>query len=681
MAAETIGRLICAQGASAVAPDSVSALWNPPALIRPSTALSPLPMRLHRDTGAQRRAHQEEAACFIAEPGMLLIPRGSFVMGDADGAPDEQPQRSVTVNAYWMDKFPVTNNDYKSFVDATGHRRPPHWASGTFALDQSNHPVTNVNLADAQAYAVWAGKRLPTEAEWEKAARGTQGQDYPWGDAFRKDNTNCSSNYGGTTPVDRFPGGASPYGVMDMVGNTHEWCSDWYAEDYYRDAPGENPKGPEGGQYRSIRGGFYAENRVGVRCSQRHYAPSETMQDHIGFRCAKTPLRPGESVQGIEQSPSAFEPPPVRPGVEISDAMSLEQIAGEFPERVAKVVYRMLQDTSEKDEPSNDDRRGAGVLMIGLGQSLSATVLKYMSALEIEKTTEAVTELERVTQQEKTEVFERVKNRVIQGDFELQGGAHFARATLEKALGPRRSKIILDRVNSTTSSGFYLMRNVDPNQIIPFISKEYPQTIALILSQLDSTQSAGVLNGLSGEMQSDVIYRIARMENISPQVLRELEDGLARDLQAILAGQITEIGGPKAVAEILNRSGRSTEKHVLECLDKQDPELAEEIRNQMFVYDDIANLTDREIQLIIKEVDEKDLAIGLKGASEALQERVLANLSEEAAAKIKEEMRFSGPVRMSDVEEVQFRTVQRIRQLEEAGQLTIIRGDNRDKFV
>ena len=190
-----------------------------------------------------------------------------------------------------------------------------------------------------------------------------------------------------------------------------------------------------------------------------------------------------------------------------------------------------------------------------------------------------------------------------------------------------------------------------------------------------------MVNGLPEELQADVSFRIAQMENISPQVLRELEETLATELQAILAGQVTEIGGPKAVAEILNQTGRSTEKAVLERLDAQDPELAEEVRNQMFVFDDIAKLTDREIQMILREVDSKDLAVALKGASEEMQDRILGNMSERVGTMLREEMDFSGPVRMSDVEDVQLRVVQTVRQLEEAGQITIVRGETSDVFV
>jgi formylglycine-generating enzyme required for sulfatase activity len=185
----------------------------------------------------------------------VLIDPGEFAMGDDDGSRDEQPQRTVLMNAYWIDRYPVTNQEYKMFVDVTGQRRPPHWTSGTYPLEMANHPVTNVSWQDALDYADWVGKRLPFEAEWEKAARGTIGQTYPWGDAFRKDNVNSSNDYGGTTPVDDFPGGQSPYGVMDMCGNVQEWCEDWYYDYYYKTAPVDNPTGPTGGQYRVCRGG------------------------------------------------------------------------------------------------------------------------------------------------------------------------------------------------------------------------------------------------------------------------------------------------------------------------------------------------------------------------------------------------------------------------------------------
>jgi flagellar motor switch protein FliG len=326
-------------------------------------------------------------------------------------------------------------------------------------------------------------------------------------------------------------------------------------------------------------------------------------------------------------------------------------------------------------------RARVAILMIALGQETTAEVMKYMNDYEIEEIAQSISELEVVTTEQEDQVLEEFEQLLLAGKYVSQGGIEFARGALERAIGPRRAGELLDRVNSTTTSGFYMLKNVDPNQIIPFICKEHPQTIALILSQLDSNQAAGVLNGLREEVQADVAFRIAGMDNISPQVLRELEASLAGELDNILSGQVTEIGGPKAVAEILNRTGRSTEKAVLERLDAQDPELAEGVRNKMFTFDDIANLTDREIQLILREVDSKDLAVALRGAGVEMQNRIFANVSDRVGQMMKEEMDFSGPVRMSDVEEVQIRVVQTVRQLEEAGQISIVRGDVHDQYV
>ena len=336
-------------------------------------------------------------------------------------------------------------------------------------------------------------------------------------------------------------------------------------------------------------------------------------------------------------------------------------------------------------EEEDTDEVSAGtkvaILMISLGQETTAEVMKYLSDMEIEGIAQNIAELEIVTTEQEDAVLEEFEQMLVAGQYVSQGGLDFARGALEKAMGPRKAQELLDRVTSKTTSGFYMLRNVDPNQLIPYVAKEHPQTIALILSQLDSNQAAGVINGLGEELQADVAYRIATMESISPQVLRELEDSLAQDLQSIMTGQVTEIGGPKAVAEILNSTGRSTEKAVLERLDALDPELAENVRNQMFVFDDIANLTDREIQLILREVDSKDLSTALKGAGDEMKDRIFTNVSERVGTMMKEEMEFSGPVRMSDVEEVQLRIVQTVRQLEEAGQVTIVRGDTSDQFI
>ena len=462
-----------------------------------------------------------------------------------------------------------------------------------------------------------------------------------------------------------------------MCGNVQEWCQDWYYDDYYKTAPVDNPEGPAGGQYRVCRGGFHAENRVGVRCVARHYAPANTMQDHVGFRCAKTPLRLGE------KAPVAAEPKIVKEAqkpsrLAISGESSLEQIASDWPENVANILRSILQNW---EGDGSESARKVAALAIGLGQSICAGILKFMTDSEIEQIAQAVIDSEGVTPEKKNEVFEEVKQWIISGNYQMSGGIDVAKGMLETALGLRKTHIILDRISGTDPPGFSALQRIHPDRLVPFISKEHPQTISLILSQLDPAQAAGIINRLPNEMGTDVAYRIAQLENIPPQVLREVEERLTNDLQAIISGQVAEIGGPKAVAEILNSSGRSTEKEVLEGLDKRDPELAEEVRNQMFVFDDIANLTDREIQMLLKEIDSKNVAVALKGGSEKLQDRIFGNLGEEGAEKMKEEMKFSGPVRMSDVEEVQLRIVQTVRQLEEDGKITVVRGETRDKFV
>ena len=222
---------------------------------------------------------------------MTLIPAGAFVMGgrDEESPPMERPAHTVNLAGYYINPFPVTNQDYHEFVHVTGYKTPIHWQRGPFPTGTGRHPVTNVTWQDARAYAEWAGVRLPTEAEWEKAARGTDERPYPWGDRF-VDGERCNSNnmIGTTTQVDEFADGKSSYGVWDMAGNAYEWCADYYDEEYYRHSPQTNPRGPEGGQERVIRGGSFQETRAGGRCTHRIGAAETHGRDNIGFRVAMT---------------------------------------------------------------------------------------------------------------------------------------------------------------------------------------------------------------------------------------------------------------------------------------------------------------------------------------------------------------------------------------------------------
>ena len=220
---------------------------------------------------------------------MICVEGGSFTMGgrDQESPPNQRPVHTVYVNTFHINPFPVTNQDYREFVRVTGHRAPIHWQRGTFPSGLGNHPVVNVSWQDAMAYAEWCGARLPTEAEWEKAARGTDERPYPWGDRFVEgDRCNSNGMVGTTTQVDEFPDGRSAYGLWDMAGNVNEWCHDYYDEEYYANSPGSNPSGPEGGQERVVRGGCHVDTRASLRTSHRAGAAETYTRETVGFRIA-----------------------------------------------------------------------------------------------------------------------------------------------------------------------------------------------------------------------------------------------------------------------------------------------------------------------------------------------------------------------------------------------------------
>ncbi|MGB0604616.1 MAG: SUMF1/EgtB/PvdO family nonheme iron enzyme [Candidatus Latescibacterota bacterium] len=220
---------------------------------------------------------------------MIHIPNGPFTMGgrDEEYPRGERPAHSVFLTDYYIARYPTTNQDYREFIQCTGHRVPIHWQRGTFPTGMAQHPVVNVSWQDAAAFAAWRGARLPTEAEWEKAARGEDERPYPWGPRFTEgERCNGGGAVGMTTPVDEYPEGRSEYGVWDLCGNVYEWCNDFYDEEYYKNSPSTNPKGPEGGQERVVRGGSYMENRAGLRATHRDGVTEVTTRDTIGFRIA-----------------------------------------------------------------------------------------------------------------------------------------------------------------------------------------------------------------------------------------------------------------------------------------------------------------------------------------------------------------------------------------------------------
>ncbi len=321
-----------------------------------------------------------------------------------------------------------------------------------------------------------------------------------------------------------------------------------------------------------------------------------------------------------------------------------------------------------------------GTLFVALGSEVGGEVMKFLSNYEIVEVAQAMATLQSVSTQMQGRVLEEFEQHLVSGEWLSRGGTQAARMTMERAVGPKRAQQFLDEITRCVSSGFNMLNNVAPEQVAPFISHEHPQTIALILSQLNPGYAAALLAHFPQRLQADVSYRVATMENITPAVLKDIEESLEASLRDILGGN-QDVGGPKVLADMLNMSGSSVEKNVLDQIDAQDPEVSEAVRNLIFVFDDMVKLTDRELQVVLRKVDQKDLVVALKAAQPELAEKILGNMSERVRNFIIEELNFLGPMRLSEVEEVQLRIVLLVRQLEEQGELTIVRGDADDSFV
>lgn len=327
-------------------------------------------------------------------------------------------------------------------------------------------------------------------------------------------------------------------------------------------------------------------------------------------------------------------------------------------------------------------RQKAAILLISLGPDVSASVYKHLSEEEIEKLTLEISRMRQVGADEKEEVMEEFHQIALAQDYIEQGGIAYAKEVLEKALGPEKAMNIINRLTSALMvRPFDFARKADPAQILNFIQNEHPQTIALILSYLEPAQAGQILSALPQEMQADIARRIALMDSTSPEIINEVEQILERKLSATVVQDYTQTGGVETVVEVLNQVDRSTERTILDALEIQDPELAEEIKKRMFVFEDIVTLDNRSIQRVIREVDNNDLVLALKVASDEVKEVVFRNMSTRMAETLKEEMEFTEPVRLRDVEEAQSRIVSVIRRLEEAGEIVIARGGGDDIIV
>ncbi len=334
----------------------------------------------------------------------------------------------------------------------------------------------------------------------------------------------------------------------------------------------------------------------------------------------------------------------------------------------------------QNDDITNIQR--AAILLVSLGDEVSPLILKHLTETEIELVTLEIANLRDISPALEEAVLKDASDIMIARQYITQGGVDYARGLLEKALGREKTNEILRRLEgSLQTTGFGMLRNIDPKQLINFIQNEHPQTISLIMTQLPSNSAAAILSDLAPEVQADVAFRIATMEKISPDVINELEVLLERQFEDVGAGDLSFSGGTKTIAEILNLVETSAEKSIMETLESENPDLASEVKNLMFVFEDIILLDNRSIQRILKEVETKDLAIALKAASEEVKGKIFSNISERVAAMIKEEMEFMGPMRLSDVEAVQQKIVEVIRRLQEEGQIIITGRGGKEELV
>ncbi len=321
-------------------------------------------------------------------------------------------------------------------------------------------------------------------------------------------------------------------------------------------------------------------------------------------------------------------------------------------------------------------RQKAAILMISLGPALSAKIFKHLKEEEIEQLTLEIAATSQVSLDIRESILDEFHQMALAHEYISQGGIDYARELLETAFGQQKAMEIMQRLTASLQvRPFDFIRKTDPSQLISFIQNEHPQTIALIMAYLNSDQAALVLSALPPEAQADVARRIAIMDRTSPDILKEVEKVLERKLSSLVNQDYTVAGGIETVVDVLNRVDRATEKTIMESLEVQDPELAEDIKKRMFLFEDVTLLDNRSIQRVLREVDaSKDLPLALKVASEEVKKKIFANLSKRAGENLKENMDFLGPVRLRDVEEAQQKIVNIIRRLEEQGEIIIARG-------
>ncbi len=320
-------------------------------------------------------------------------------------------------------------------------------------------------------------------------------------------------------------------------------------------------------------------------------------------------------------------------------------------------------------------RQKAAIFLIALGPEVAAEIFRHLREEEVETLTFEMARLDKITPSEKERVLVEFNELMMAQDFITAGGIDYAREVLERALGTQKAVEVINRLTSSLQTRpFDFIRRADPQHLLNFIQNEHPQTISLILCYLDPQKSSMILSSLPHQIQADVAKRIATMERVSPDVLREVERVLERKLSTLASEDYTTAGGIDTVVDVLNLVDRGTEKSIIETLEEEDPELAEEIKKKMFVFEDIVLLDDRAVQRVLREVDNQELAKALKTVDIEVQEKIFKNISKHAASLLREDMDFMGPIRLKEVEDCQQKIVNVIRKLEDAGEIIVVRG-------
>lgn len=333
--------------------------------------------------------------------------------------------------------------------------------------------------------------------------------------------------------------------------------------------------------------------------------------------------------------------------------------------------------TEEKKESKLSGAQKAAVLLVSVGVESASKVLRHLDDSEVEAITLEIAKLKNVSGDTVEEVLQEYHDMNLAQKYVAQGGLNFAREVLVEALGPERAEEVLARIEATMEvSAFYLLQTVETGQLINFIQNEHPQTAALIIAHLKPRKAADIISELPPELQTEIIYRLATMGKTSPELISDIEEIIRQQMGAVFGTNLSNTGGVDAVVEILNAVSRTAERNILEAIQERDPELAAKIKSRMFVFDDLINLSDRDLQRVLTEVEQNDLILALKATSPKLKEKILKNVSERAAAMIQEELELLGPVRIRDVEQAQQRILEVVHQLAEQEEITLSRGND-----